>query len=70
MTDHEHVVHLVEADCYPPDPDGDGDEVWWMDHYVCSCGWESHDSHTDLPDGGFELAARHVLNVGGVVVRR
>jgi hypothetical protein len=64
MADQEHVVRFVPADSYPPTTD-DGVEDWWMSHYVCSCGWQSHDSRADLPDFGRSLAEEHVAETGG-----
>jgi hypothetical protein len=31
-------AHFVEADSVAPDPDGDGDEIWWMDYFVLENG--------------------------------
>jgi hypothetical protein len=56
-------VRYVAADSFAPET-ADGEELWWMGHYECDCGWESHDSQTTLPDDGLTLARQHVAETG------
>lgn len=56
------TIHFIESDAIPPE-DEDDDEIWWTDHYLCDCGWESP-SWDNLPDGGRNLAEQHYTETG------
>lgn len=60
-------IRLVIADSFAPVSD-DGDEMWWMTHYACSCGWVSHDPHTSVPDDGVAAAMEHAAETGHLIV--
>jgi len=50
-------IRFVESDSFAPTT-ADGEELWWMDHYECDCGWESP-LQESLHDGGRSLAENH-----------